>query len=168
MQLCTHPCPCPSGEKHHFRSSLSRPMPQPLHVCNIHDWVSFDGTSPRLGPTLRLPVLARFCVPNFRPSIRDRITSTSKIPGTGTHRWHATEENGVFVALDLIMMPVTHARAHRETASPGIDGGSNNQVMFAHTRLLMPPRGPDNLSSRGLCVAQTTSPRTRGSCLMIS
>ena len=80
---------------------------RPLHVRNLHDWISFDGTSPRLGPTLRLLVLVGFYIPNPRVLIRDRIAFTTmpylqNSRQTGTHRWHTTEENAVFVALDLI------------------------------------------------------------------
>ena len=56
---------------------------------------------------LRLLVLVGFCIPNPHVLIRGRITSMampySRNPQqAGTHGLHAIEENGVFVALDLL------------------------------------------------------------------
>ena len=43
--------------------------PQSLLVCNLHDWISFDGTSPKLESTPQLLVLVDFCTPNPRPCV---------------------------------------------------------------------------------------------------
>jgi len=55
------------GPYHVFR-------PQSLHVFNLHDWITFDGASPRFGSTLRLLVLVGLCIPSPHVLIRDHIT----------------------------------------------------------------------------------------------
>ena len=85
------------------RRCLSRPRASTLHVCNLHrrnvtrvgiDAAAASSAGGFLHPQPPCVDLGPHCLYDM-PYLQNPRQA-------GTHRWHTTEENAVFVALDLI------------------------------------------------------------------
>ena len=107
-----HAClSCPSGNSYgkYLEGPHNAPRPQSPHVCNLYDWISFDGTSPRLRSTLRPLMLVGFCIPDPHVLIRGRIPLWPCYTRGILSRQGPTDntlliENGALTALDLICL----------------------------------------------------------------